>query len=148
MMNILGIARIVLVVRDIEKAADLFENKYNMEIKRLSPDVAATIGAKMFFCPQCNLEVSSPILPLSENASDDLKNTVKILENQESIIVALGLKVENAAQAAKEAEEKCIRIIDNFETKDFSSLGIEHLVQYNLNQEDTLGITMAFVQQD
>lgn len=141
-------ARIVLVVRDIEKAVDLFENKYGMKIKRLSPDISRKYGAEMFFCPQCKLEVSSPILPLSENASDDLKSTVKILENQESVIMAFGLEVEDAAEVAAEAEEKGLSILDNFETKDFSSLGIENLIQYNLNPEDTLGFTMAFVQQD
>ncbi len=105
-MNILGMDRLVIMVRDLEKAIDLFGNKYGLEVKQLSSDIAERYGANMFLCPQCNLEVISPILPLPENTSPDIKNAVKMLEKQESVIMAFGLKVKNAAQAAADAEKK------------------------------------------
>ena len=145
-MNILGIDRIVIMVKDIEKAIDLFGNKYGLEIKKISPDISNKYGANMFLCPQCNLEVISPIFPLPEHVSPDIKEAVKMLEKQESVIMAFGLKVKNAAQAAKEVEEKGVRIRNNFETTDFVSLGIENLIEYIPEPEDTLGISIAFVQ--
>ena len=100
-MNIKGIDRVVLGVRDIDRARDLFSRVFGMEFVELNGPQFDEAGVRICIDLDNHLELLSPILPAKDVNPPDTKKLAEWLDDRgDGVLFALALKVEDAEAAA------------------------------------------------
>jgi catechol 2,3-dioxygenase-like lactoylglutathione lyase family enzyme len=148
-MKVKSLDRIEIMVRDMDKAVELFSKKLGMEFKEMSKEISARDGVRCFVCHETHLHLISPILPLPENAPPPIKKMVELLKEKETIFVGLMFKVHEPAKAAADLEQQGIHIQHRYkESHDYVSIGMDNFAQVVADDKDTFGIVMGFSKYD
>jgi len=148
-MKTQGIDRVVIGVRDMDKAmaffADMFEAEF-IELKGPSIEAMEERAAISF---ETQIELLSPLVPLTEKAHPFIKRLAEQLETRESILAGLSYRVKETKATEAEAARKGIRIDGVIETDELDEqLRWRNFRELIANEEDTFGVFMAFVQYD
>ena len=148
-MNIKGLDRVVIMVRDMNKALQLFSKTLGMEFQELDPIISARDGTKSYVCHQANLHLVSPIMPLGKNVPPPMRKRIALLETQEAVFNALTFMVDNVANAESELKQMGNNIQHRYSpSADYDSIGMRNFCEVVTNEQDTLGITLGFASYD
>ena len=148
-MKTQGIDRVIIGVRDMDRAmaffADMFEAEF-IEMKGPSIEAMEERAAISF---EAQIELVSPLVPLSKKAHPFIKRLAEQLETRESVLAGLAYRVKDTKAIEAEAVRKGIRIEAAIETDELDEqLRWRNFRELIANEEDTFDIFMAFVQYD
>jgi catechol 2,3-dioxygenase-like lactoylglutathione lyase family enzyme len=145
-VKIIGLDRIEILVRDMDKALDLFSNKLGMKFIELTKEISERDGIRSLVCHETHIHLISPILPLPENAPPPLKAKTEMLKTQEAFIMAITFKVEEPQKASVELQKQGIKIQKHQYKKshDYASIGLDNFEEVITYPESTLGILIGF----
>jgi len=146
-MKVLGFDRIVIMVKDMEKALNFYSGKLGMDFFELDPEISKRDGVLSYICHDTHLHLISPILPLPENATPALKQQVHLLEQTESFLNAITFFVDDL-EAVKEAlEAHGHKILFKYEkTHDYDTIGLGGFEELVTESQTTFNTIMGFVQ--
>ena len=82
-INAKSLDRIVIIVRDMEKALDLFSGKLGMEFRQLSNEIQERDGNIGYVCHDTHIHLVQPRLPLPEGAPLPMKRGAEMLAEKE-----------------------------------------------------------------
>jgi catechol 2,3-dioxygenase-like lactoylglutathione lyase family enzyme len=114
-MRVKGMDRVVIMVRDIDKALEFFSQKLGMEFKELDKNISERDGVRSYVCHQTHVHLISPILPLPENAAPPMRKRVDLLRKNEAIFNALTFMVDDKAKVEAELKQQGITIQHRYE---------------------------------
>jgi len=144
-MKVTGLDRIVIMVRDIDKAMELFSRKFGMRFMELDENIQKRDGNRGFVCHETHLHIVSPILPLPPTAPPPLRKGAEMIRDKDAMVLVLIFKVEDAGKAMGEMEEQGFAIVRTWpENEDYASVGMNHLVEFLMDPKDTLGLPICF----
>jgi extradiol dioxygenase family protein len=148
-MEIQGLDRIAIMVRDMDRAIDFFSNKLGMKFKELEKKISVRDGVECRICHSTQLELITPLLPLPKNAAPPMKKNVEMLKEREMIFIGLIFKVEDPRHMCDTLRNAGIGVQFCYEpSHDYASLGMDNFTQCVAEEKDTFGITMAFGKYD
>ncbi len=148
-MNIKGIDRVVLGVRDMDSARDLFSRVFGMEFVELNGPQFEEAGVRICIDLDHHMELLSPILPAKDVNPPDTRKLAELLDEQgDGVLFALALKVDDAEAAAAEAQSRGIGITAKIEQEQVEALSIRNFKEVILDDKDTLGVKIALVEWD
>lgn len=151
-MVIEGIDRLVIGVKDMDRALGLFKNAFGVEFTEVvgvAPEVA---GCRLAISFDKHLELISPVAPPKQETNPpdplELKRRLDAAAG-DAVLYAVVYKVKDFDEAVANAAEHGVRVIGNkLEFARDEQFGLSSLEEIALNEEDTLGIKMAFVKYD
>jgi catechol 2,3-dioxygenase-like lactoylglutathione lyase family enzyme len=143
-MKMKGLDRVTILVKDMDKAAQFFSQKLGIVFTELPG--AETMGMRASISLDYQMELISPVLPLPEAAPLHLKRWAKLLEHRENVLIALSFRVQDADKTAAEAEQEGMRIEMRFDLPETPPWSICYLKELIMEEEDTLGIPISFVE--
>jgi catechol 2,3-dioxygenase-like lactoylglutathione lyase family enzyme len=151
-MKTKGIDRIVIAVKDMDRAIELFSKVLGIEfeeIKDPTPLETANVRLSVGHVPQqtkkIHLEIIQPLYPLKDSKPPFTIEMAESLKHVDASLFALLFRIENAAEALADLESKGVRIFRKLE-RDRTVVGGTNMTELVTEQEDTLGIKMAFVE--
>lgn len=144
-MKVKGLDRLVIMVRDIDKAVKMFGDKFGMEFKELQKSISERDGLRSCVCHKTHLHLISPILPLPKNAPPPMVKRVELLKKHEYIFMALTFKVEEPKKAGAELEAGGVRLQKHKYEKshDYASIGLDNFEEVMTMDEDTFGLVVG-----
>lgn len=144
-MKVRSLDRIVIMVRDIDKALEFFSQKLGMEFKELDKDISERDGVRSYVCHETHVHLISPILPLPENAAPPMRKRVDLLKEHEAVFMALTFMVDDVAKTEAELKQQGIDIQHRYEeSHDYASIGMDNFAELVTSPEGTLGLVMGF----
>jgi catechol 2,3-dioxygenase-like lactoylglutathione lyase family enzyme len=144
-MKITGFDRVVIMVRDVEKALTFFRDKLNMHFLELEKEISVRDGLRSYVSLENHLHLLEPIFPLLENAAPPMRERVALLEKQEAFILALVFKTADIAETEADLKQMNIGIQHRYEAShDYVSIGMDNFAELVVDTDATLGILMAF----
>lgn len=144
-MKVTGLDRIVIMVRDIDKAMALFSEKFGMKFMELDEKIQKRDGNRGYVCHETHLHIVSPILPLPASAPPPLRKGAEMIKDKESMVLVLIFKVDDAGKAIGEMQEEGFSIIRTWpDNDDYASVGMNNLVEFLIDPQDTLGLPICF----
>lgn len=150
-MKIEGIDRIVIAVKDVDQAMKFFSNLFGMEFEEIIDPLTKEV-ANVRFCvgriPQkCNLniELIQACQPVKDVRPPDTKAIAKAVEQVDARLFAITIKVKDIKKSAVDLEKERIRIYQTVEV-DKAYFGATDLKEHFTEEDNTLGIRMAFVE--
>jgi len=149
-MKVTGLDRIVIMVKDMDRALEFFSGKLGMEFKELDKEISERDGVRSYVCHETHLHLIAPILPLSENAPPPMKRRAALLEKQPFVFMALTFMVDDPTQAAADLERQGIRIQPHrYEAShDYASIGMDSFAEVMTFADETFGLVMGFAKYD
>jgi catechol 2,3-dioxygenase-like lactoylglutathione lyase family enzyme len=148
-MKVTGLDRIVVMVRDMDKALAFFSGKLGMQFRELSKEIQERDGNRGFVCHETHLHLVQPRLPLPEGAAPFLKQGAELLKEKEAVVLVLLFKMDDPLAAAEEMKQQGFVILRTWEENhDYASVGMDNLVEFIVDPKDTLGIAMGFSKWD
>jgi catechol 2,3-dioxygenase-like lactoylglutathione lyase family enzyme len=151
-MKIEGIDRIVIAVKDLDKATAFLSRLLGISFEEVTGPAAESGGVRFSvgaLPPQqvpLRLELIQPVHPLKDVRPPDPKAIAKRVEQVDAAVHALVFKVKDTAEAAAAAKKEGVRIYDTIEIKKIPSWGVTDFKELFAEEEDTLGMSMAFVE--
>ena len=153
-MKIKGIDRVVIAVKDWDKAAEFFSNLVGVEFEEIKGPAIEAGGVRfgVGLVPQkCELriELIQPVHPLKDARPPDPKAIAKSVEDTDAALHALVFRVEDIDEASAEADKKGIRVYGRMEMPEIKGgpfAGVTDFKEIFTEGEDALGIPMAFVE--
>jgi len=144
-MNIKGLDRVVILVRDIDKAVNVFTQKFGMEFMELDKTISERDGVRSYVCHKTHLHLISPILPLSPNAAPPMVKQLELLKEHEYVFMALTFKTDNPFQAGDELSKNGIHIQNHryMKSHDYASIGMDNFEEVMTVPEDTFDVVMG-----
>jgi catechol 2,3-dioxygenase-like lactoylglutathione lyase family enzyme len=143
-MEITGLDRIIVMVRDMDKALDLFSGKLGMKFKELNKDVQMMVGNRGCVCHETHIHLVQPNNPLPENAPPPLKKAAELVKEKEALVMILIFKTKNAKKCSEELKEKGLTVIRSWEDDhEYRSVGMDNLFEYLFDPKDTLGFPIC-----
>jgi catechol 2,3-dioxygenase-like lactoylglutathione lyase family enzyme len=141
--------RIVIMVRDMKKALDLFSGKLGMEFRELSKEIEERDGNIGYVCHDTHIHLIQPILPLPEGAPLPMKRGAEMLKDRDAIMLLLIFKVDAPLFVSAELNKDGIDTLRTWEeNSDYASIGMDHLVEVLVDPEKTIGIPLCFSKWD
>jgi catechol 2,3-dioxygenase-like lactoylglutathione lyase family enzyme len=148
-MKVIGLDRIIFMVRDMDKAVNFFSKKFGMKFMELSKEISERDRVRCCVSLENHLQLLSPILPVPENAPPPVKKRVELLKEKEMIFLAITYKIDDTESTEAEIDKEGFHIQHKYEgTKDYVSIGMDNFFEFVLDDKDTFGITMGLVQYD
>jgi catechol 2,3-dioxygenase-like lactoylglutathione lyase family enzyme len=148
-MKIEGLDRIIIMVRDMDKALKFFSGILGMEFKELAKEIQERDGNRGFVCHKAHIHLVQPRLPLPETAPPPLKRGAELLREKEAVVLVLIFKVDDPTKASTELKQQGFDILRTWEeSHDYASLGMDNLVEFLVDSKDTIGIPMVFSRWD
>jgi hypothetical protein len=148
-MKIEGIDRVVIGVRDMDKAVEFFSRLFETKFIELKGPGIEALGERASISLDAQMELISPVGPLTNNTPPFVKRLAMLLEDREAVLASLSFRAKDTAKIEADAKREGIRIDGTIETKELDKvLSIRNLRELITNEEDTLGIAMSFVQYD
>ena len=153
-MKIEGIDRIVIAVKNLDKAAEFLSKLLGVEFEEVTNPVAAeggvrfTVGAIPQKCT-LSIELIQPLDPLKDIRPPDPKAIAKSVEQVDAALHALVFRVKDTSEVSAETGKRGIRIYGKVEMEkidDGPFSGVTNFKELFSEGEDTLGINMAFVE--
>jgi catechol 2,3-dioxygenase-like lactoylglutathione lyase family enzyme len=146
-MEIEGIDRVVIGVKDMDKALELFGRLFGIRFTELKGPIFEQGRVRVSISLDHHLELISPIPPVQDINPPDTLTLAKWLEERgDGVLFALALKVKDARGAAVEAEQNGVRVCYLVEEARNDSLSIQNFKEAILDENDTLGIKIALAQ--
>jgi catechol 2,3-dioxygenase-like lactoylglutathione lyase family enzyme len=151
-MKIEGVDRVVVAVKDLDKAAAFFSRLLGISFEEVTGPMVESGGVRFgvgALPPQqfpLRIELIQPVHPLKDVRPPDPKAIAKRVEHVDAAVHALVFKVKDTAEAAEDAKKAGVRIYDTIEIKKIPSWGITDFRELFAEEEDTLGVNMAFVE--
>lgn len=148
-MEIEGIDRLVIGVKDMDKALAFFFAVMGVkfvELKGIAPDMS---GCRVAISLDKHLELISPVAEIlpDMNPPEPITLARRLKEEGDGVLYALVLKVKNLEQAVANAEKNGVRLTGNrIEFPRDEQLGIRDIKEVVFNEEDTFGIKMSFAE--
>ena len=143
-MNVKGLDRVAILVRDMDKAVHFFSEKLGIAFTELPG--AEAMGMRASISLDYQMELLSPVLPLPEAAPPHIRRWAQQLKDKESALVALSFRVKDADKAAAEAEKEGMGIEMRFDLPEIPPWSIRNLKELIIEEKDTLGIPIAFIE--
>src|SRR5512145_1193603 len=135
-MKATGLDRIVIMVRDIDKALAFFSGKLGMEFKELAPEISERDGNRGFVCHETHIHLICPRLPLPETAPLPMRQGAEMLKEKEAIVLVLLFKVDDPRAAMAEMKQDGFGILRVWEdSHDYASLGMDNLVEFLIDPQ-------------
>lgn len=150
-MEIEGIDRLVIGVRDLDRALDLFKNVFGVEFTEVRGAAPEMAGCRLAISFDKKLELISPVAePAREtNPPDPRELRRRLDEAGEAILYALIFKVKDYDAAVASAARHGVGVVgDKLEMARDEQFGLSDLEEAALDEDATLGIKMAFVKYD
>ncbi len=142
-MELRGIDRAVIGVRDMERGLRLFRDVLGVEFVELRGPLFDAAGVRVCISLDKHLELISPGAGLDVNPPDTKTLARWLEERGEAVLFAAALKVEDGARAAAEAAEAGVRTFAKVEERDVEALGLSVFQEMILDERDTLGLKIA-----
>ncbi|MBI5443106.1 MAG: VOC family protein [Deltaproteobacteria bacterium] len=142
-MELKGIDRVVIGVRDMEKGLRFFRDLFGFEFVEMRGPLFDAAGVRVCIDLERHLELISPGADVDVNPPDTKTLRAWLEERGEAVLFALALKVGDPAAAAREAEERGIRIVARVQEQGVESLGLASFQEVILDERDTLGVKLA-----
>jgi hypothetical protein len=143
-MEIIGLDRIVVMVRDMDKALAFFSGKLGMCFKELDKDVQLMAGNQGFVCHETHIHLVQPNNPMPENAPPPLKKAAELIKEKEAMVMVLLFKTQDAKKSSEELKEKGLTVIRSWEDDhEYRSVGMDNLFEYLFDPKDTLGLPVC-----
>jgi catechol 2,3-dioxygenase-like lactoylglutathione lyase family enzyme len=142
-----GVERVLLAVKDMDKAIALFSKLFDVDFVEITTGpIKESALARVAIRFDKQVELISPIYPLKEvNPPDPITMAKRIEEQGEGALYALVLKVEDDAYAAIPATEmKGIRVAAKLELDTCDPYPISNYKEVVLSEEDTLDVKIAY----
>jgi len=144
-MKIEGIDRVVIGVKDLDRAIEFFSKLFEVDFVEMTGPAAEAGGVRFAVNLDKHIELISPVYPLKDVNPPNPMKLAKLLEQQgDAALFALAFKVEDAAEAAADLERKGIGIITTLELEQAEPFTKSKFTEVFAKDEDTLGIGMAF----
>lgn len=146
-MEIKGIDRLVIGVKDMDKSLEFFKKVFGVEFKELKGPLFEQGGVRMCMSLDKHLELISVIPPVKDiNPPDTLTLAKWLDERGDAVLFAVALKVDDAKAAAAEAQAKGVRFRVMIEDKQNDILSIKNLKEAFFNEEDMFGLKIFLSQ--
>jgi len=143
-MKIKGLDRVVILVRDMDKAVRFFSQKLGIQFTELPG--AEAMGMRASISLDYQMELISPVLPLPEAAPAHIKRWTQLLGDKENVLVALSFRVQDADKTVSELENAGVSIEMRFDLPEIPAWSIRNLKELIIEEKDTLGIPVSFVE--
>lgn len=148
-MQTLGLDRLVIMVRDMDKALQFYSGALGMRFHELDADISKRDGVRSCVCHQTHIHLISPILPLPENAAPPMRKKAALLQEQEAFVQALTFRVDDPFKAGAELEAQGLRIQHRYEkSHDYASVGLDNFEEVVLDDADTFGLVIGLANYD
>jgi catechol 2,3-dioxygenase-like lactoylglutathione lyase family enzyme len=141
-MKASGLDRVIVLVRDLDAAMEMFSTKLGVEFVEL--EGAEADGQRACLSLDHQMELVSPIVPLPESAPLEMRRWVELLRDRESVLLAVALRVDDVNAAICEA--KSLRVVSALQLPELPPLPIRDFIEVVVSEEDTLGIPVALVE--
>lgn len=149
-MEIEGIDRLVIGVKDMDGALGFFRNVFGVTFTEITGDAPKVAGCRVAISLDKRLELISPVAePLQVTNPPDPRTLAKRLEDADAVLYAVIFKVKDLYEATANADRNGVRVVGNRVTfaRD-DQLGISNFDEVTLAEADTFGIKMALSQYD
>ena len=144
-MKIEGIDRVVIGVKDLDRALEFFSKVFEVDFVEMKGPATEAGGVRFAVNLDKHIELISPVYPLKDINPPNPMKLAKLLEEQgDGALFAIAFKVENAAEAAADLERKGIGIVTTLELEQAEPFTKSIFREVFAKDEDTLGIGMAF----
>jgi len=147
-MKIEGIDRVVLVVKDMDKAVELVSKLLEIDFEEergpLLDEVGIRVSVGYHKKTKLLVEMMQPVYPLKDVKPPDPIAMAKAVEHVDAAVWAIAFRVKDTEESAADLESKGIRVVHKVEMPQ-GPIGITNWVELITNKEDTLGVNMAFV---
>jgi catechol 2,3-dioxygenase-like lactoylglutathione lyase family enzyme len=141
--------RIVIMVRDMEKALEFFSGRLGMEFMELEKDISERDGVRSYVCHDTHVHLITPILPLPPDAAPPMRKRVDLLKENEYVFMALTFMTDDVQQAEAELIQQGIHIQHRYDkSHDYASIGMDNFTEIVTSAEGSLGIVMGFASYD
>lgn len=145
MSKVLGLDRLLIMVKDIDKALDFFSGTLGMNFKELEEGISKRDGIRSYICHEAHLHLISPILPLSDKLPPPMKKNMELLDKSEAVLLAITFKVDNVDEIEDKLSKSGVRFPHGYsESSDYKSEGLDKFREIVTAAEDTFGITFGF----
>ncbi len=144
MNKVLELDRLVIMVRDIDKALEFFAGKLGMKFLELDKDISERDGVRSYVCHDTHLHLISPILPLPANAAPPMRERVKLLEENEAIFQAIVFKVDDIQEVKDELIKDGNFLKHEYkESHDYKSIGMDNFAEAVFSLKENSGLIFA-----
>ena len=151
-MAIEGIDRLVIGVKDLDKALGFYKNVLGVEFTEVVGAAPEIAGCRLAISFDKGIELICPVAPPKQetNPPDPLELKRRLDASKgEAVLYAVIYKVKNYDEAVANAAAHGVRVTGNkLEFAREEQFGLSNLEEVALNEDDTLGIKMAFVKYD
>jgi len=148
-MKVTGLDRIVIMVKDMDKALEFFSGKLGMEFRELDKEIQERDGNRGYVCHETHIHLVQPRLPLPEGVAPFLVQGAEMMKDRDAVVLVLLFTVDDPRAGIEEMKDQgfvILRVWD--ESHDYASVGIDNLTEFIVDPKDTLGIAMGFSNYD
>ena len=139
-----GLDRIIVMVRDMDKALDLFSGKLGLTFRETDKTVQLHAGNRGLVCHDAHIHLVQPNNPLPSTVPPPLKMASELLKTRESMIMLLIFKVADAKKVSKRVGEAGLVVIRSWEDDhDYAAVGMDNLYEYLFDPKDTFGLPVC-----
>lgn len=142
-MEIEGIDRVVIGVKDMDKGLRFFRDVFGIEFVEMGGPLFDAAGVRVCINLDKHLELISPGAPVDVNPPDTKTLARWLDERGEAVLFALALKVKDPNGAAAEVKDRGIRVVGVVEEHGVEPLGLSFFQEVILDERDTLGVKLA-----
>jgi len=153
-MNTKGIDRLVIGVRDMDKATRLLSRLLGIEFREVTSkelletaNVRMCVGSIPQLTDRIHLEILQPLQPVPDLKPPFVREMAESLEHAAATVHAVLFRVDDAARLGQEAGRDGVRVLKTIE-RETTVVGGTDLVEVVLDPEDTLDIRIAFMEYD
>ncbi|MFP4365205.1 MAG: VOC family protein [Spirochaetia bacterium] len=140
-MKVTGLDRVIVMVRDMDKALELFSGKMGMKFRELDKDVQTKAGNRGYVCHETHLHLVQPFDPLPDDAPPPLRKAAEMLKDTEAMIMLMVFKTDDAKKGAQELSDQGLSVLRTWEDdQDYRSVGMANLWEYLFDPKDTMGL--------
>jgi catechol 2,3-dioxygenase-like lactoylglutathione lyase family enzyme len=143
-MNVTGMDRVTILVKDMDKAVRFFSEKLGITFTELPG--AEAMGMRAAISLDYQIELISPIFPISEVAPAHIKRWSQLLKDKDNALIGISFKVQDLDNAVNDLERAGIRIEMRFDLPEIPAWSIRNLKELITPEQDTLGIAMSFIE--
>jgi len=150
-MEIEGIDRLVIGVRDMDQSLEFFNDVLGVHLTEVVGAAPKISGCRLALSFDKKLELISPVAPPRKNTNppDPLELKRRLEENGDAVLYALVYKVSDMDAATANAAAHGVHVAgDKLTFARDEQFGLSNLEEVTLAEDDTLGIKMAFASYD
>ena len=141
-MKTKGVARVVIAVRDIEKARKFYSELFGISF--WDAGIHKDSGTRAMVSWDGGIELVSPISPAPANSTGE--GIARLLQDREAALFGVAFKVSDIEEARARAKEKGFRITSEIDR--FLPPGFKVFREIFLDPKDTHGISVILIQSE